>query len=169
MPIVLLPITVVARFQEPSPPCRAGGALAGPAPLVSWRVGVRAHGQTRCVWLRGILTGLHGVAAPDMRRVTSEPALVAAYTGAAAARTFHATYGFKPVNHVAVTATTLAATHPDRVAELTALLPAGGPDLDRAIPAMRRFLQDQWMPPSTGAQHWCPALARIRIDPAQAG
>ena len=80
---------------------------------------------------------------PGLRTVFPDPA--------AAARAFRATYGFTPVNHVAVVTAGLAAAHPDWVAELTALLPPGGPDLDLAMPVMRRFLREQSMLPLLGA------------------
>src|SRR5260370_14513359 len=54
-PLVLLPVVVAARFQEPALLCRADDqTILGPADLVGMRVGLRAYTQTTGVWLRGI-------------------------------------------------------------------------------------------------------------------
>lgn len=62
-PIVVLPVTVAARFQEAALLCRADSDLHGPADLAGRRVGVRAYSQTTGMWLRGILAERHGVPA----------------------------------------------------------------------------------------------------------
>ena len=70
-PLVLLPVTMAARFQE--------AALRGPADLHGRRVGVRAYSQTTGMWLRGILAESHGVLPDAVRWVTFEDAHVAEY------------------------------------------------------------------------------------------
>lgn len=79
-PLVLLPVTVAARFQEGALLCRAAdSALRGPADLAGRRVGVRAYGQTTGMWLRGILADGHSVRPDAVRWVTFEDAHVAEY------------------------------------------------------------------------------------------
>lgn len=78
-PLVLLPLTMAARFQEGALLCRTNGAVAGPADLAGRRVGVRAYSQTTGMWLRGILREDHGVRPEDVRWVTFENAHVAEY------------------------------------------------------------------------------------------
>lgn len=77
-PLVLLPVAVAARAQEPSLWCRADDAgIEGPADLAGRRVGIRAYGQTTGAWLRGVLAEDFGVAPDAMRWTTFEPAHVA--------------------------------------------------------------------------------------------
>lgn len=76
-PLVLLPVTMAARFQEGALLCRADSAVAGPADLAGRRVGVRAYSQTTGMWLRGILREDHGIRPEDVRWVTFEGAHVA--------------------------------------------------------------------------------------------
>lgn len=78
-PLVLLPVTMAARFQEAALLCRADSALRGPADLPGRRVGVRAYSQTTGMWLRGILAEDHGVPPNAVRWVTFEDAHVAEY------------------------------------------------------------------------------------------
>ena len=78
-PLVLLPVTMAARFQEGALLCRASGAVAGPSDLAGRRVGVRAYSQTTGMWLRGILCDDHNVRPEDVRWVTFEDAHVAEY------------------------------------------------------------------------------------------
>ena len=78
-PLVLLPVTLAARFQQSALLCRADSDLRGPGDLAGRRVGVRAYSQTTGVWLRGILAHGHGVRPEDIRWVTSEGAHVAEY------------------------------------------------------------------------------------------
>ena len=79
-PLVLLPVTVAARFQESALLCRAAdGAVRGPADLAGRRVGVRAYSQTTGMWLRGILADDYGVRPEEVRWVTFEGAHVAEY------------------------------------------------------------------------------------------
>jgi 4,5-dihydroxyphthalate decarboxylase len=75
-PIVVLPVTVAARFQEAALLCRADGDVRGPADLAGRRVGVRAYSQTTGMWLRGILADDYGVRPDSMRWVTFEGAHV---------------------------------------------------------------------------------------------
>lgn len=76
-PLVLLPITVVARFQEPALICRADSAIQGPEDLAGRRVGIRSYSQTTALWLRGTLQEAHGVAPNQIDWVTFEGAHVA--------------------------------------------------------------------------------------------
>lgn len=76
-PIVVLPVTVAARFQEAALLCRADGDIEGPADLAGRRIGVRAYSQTTGMWLRGVLADDHGVRPDAMRWVTFEDAHVA--------------------------------------------------------------------------------------------
>jgi 4,5-dihydroxyphthalate decarboxylase len=77
--LVLLPVTLAARFQEPALICRAGSGISGPADLAGRRVGVRAYSQTTGMWLRGILAEDHDVRPDAVRWVTFEDAHVAEY------------------------------------------------------------------------------------------
>lgn len=76
-PLVLLPVTLAARFQEAALLCRAGGPVKGPKDLVGRRVGVRSYSQTTAMWLRGSLASLQGVASDNVRWITFEGAHVA--------------------------------------------------------------------------------------------
>ncbi|MFN6953719.1 MAG: ABC transporter substrate-binding protein [Acetobacteraceae bacterium] len=78
-PLVLLPVTLAARFQEGALLCRAGGPVRGPADLAGKRVGVRAYSQTTGMWLRGVLAESFGVRPDAVRWVTFEDAHVAEY------------------------------------------------------------------------------------------
>ena len=78
-PIVVLPVTLAARFQESALLCRTSSSLRGPAGLAGCRVGVRAYSQTTGMWLREILAHDYGVAADSVRWVTFEDAHVAEY------------------------------------------------------------------------------------------
>ena len=78
-PLVLLPMTLAARFQEAALLCRADSTLRGPADLSGRRVGVRAYSQTTGMWLRGILADDYGVRPEGVRWVTFEDAHVAEY------------------------------------------------------------------------------------------
>jgi len=78
-PLVLLPVVLSARFQEPALLCRSDSDIGGPHDLVGRRVGVRAYSQTTGVWLRGILADAHGVRPRDIHWITFEDAHVAEY------------------------------------------------------------------------------------------
>ncbi|MGG5820548.1 ABC transporter substrate-binding protein [Falsiroseomonas sp. HW251] len=75
-PLVLLPVTLAARFQEAALLCRVNGPVKGPRDLVGRRVGVRSYSQTTAMWLRGSLSGLQGVASDSVRWITFEGAHV---------------------------------------------------------------------------------------------
>jgi 4,5-dihydroxyphthalate decarboxylase len=78
-PLVLLPVTVAARFQEGALLCRVDGPVQGPSDLVGKRVGVRAYSQTTGMWLRGVLAEQHGVPSASVHWVTFEDAHVPEY------------------------------------------------------------------------------------------
>lgn len=78
-PLVLLPVALAARFQEPALLCRADGPVKRPEDLAGKRVGVRAYSQTTGMWLRGVLAERHGLRPEDMSWITFEDAHVAEY------------------------------------------------------------------------------------------
>ncbi|MBV9656378.1 MAG: hypothetical protein JOZ42_17625, partial [Acetobacteraceae bacterium] len=78
-PLVLLPVTLAARFQQSALLCVAGSDITGPADLVNRRVGVRAYSQTTGMWLRGILQDEYGIEPPSIRWITFEGAHVSEY------------------------------------------------------------------------------------------
>ncbi len=78
-PLVLLPVTLAARFQEAALLCGADSTIRCPADLAGRRVGVRAYSQTTGMWLRGVLADDHGVRPEQVRWVTFEDAHVAEY------------------------------------------------------------------------------------------
>ncbi len=78
-PLVLLPITLAARYQEAALLCRTDSAIGGPADLAGARIGVRAYAQTTALWLRGILADRYGLPPDAMRWMTFEGAHVAEY------------------------------------------------------------------------------------------
>jgi 4,5-dihydroxyphthalate decarboxylase len=78
-PLVLLPVTLAARFQQSALLCGSNSDIGGPEDIAGRRVGVRAYSQTTGMWLRGILAHAHGVRPEDIRWVTFEGAHVAEY------------------------------------------------------------------------------------------
>jgi 4,5-dihydroxyphthalate decarboxylase len=78
-PLVLLPITLAARFQQSALLCRVDSRIKGPEDLRGCRVGVRAYSQTTGMWLRGILADECGVQPDEVRWVTFEDAHVREY------------------------------------------------------------------------------------------
>jgi 4,5-dihydroxyphthalate decarboxylase len=78
-PLVLLPVVLAARFQEPALLCLAASEIRSPRDLAGRRVGVRAYSQTTGVWLRGILAESYGLRAHEVVWVTFEDAHVAEY------------------------------------------------------------------------------------------
>jgi 4,5-dihydroxyphthalate decarboxylase len=78
-PLVLLPITIAARFQQHAFLCRTDGPIREPKDLIGRRVGVRAYSQTTGMWLRGILKDDYGVPPEEVRWLTFEDAHVAEY------------------------------------------------------------------------------------------
>ena len=77
-PLVLLPATMMGRFQQGTILCSAARPLA-PADLAGKRVGVRSYSQTTAVWVRGILQNDYGVDLGRIRWVTFEDGHVAEY------------------------------------------------------------------------------------------
>src|SRR5262245_41920627 len=59
-PLVLIPATVMGRFQHGAILCNAARPLT-PAELAGKRIGVRSYSQTTAVWVRGILENDYGV------------------------------------------------------------------------------------------------------------
>lgn len=78
-PLVLLPVTLAARFQEQALLCRTDSDICGPADLAGRRVGLRAYSQTTGMWLRGILADDYDLRPEAVRWITFEDAHVAEY------------------------------------------------------------------------------------------
>jgi 4,5-dihydroxyphthalate decarboxylase len=78
-PLVLLPATMMGRFQHGTILCSAARPLM-PADLPGKRVGVRSYSQTTAVWVRGILQNDYGVDIDRVRWVTFEDGHVAEYS-----------------------------------------------------------------------------------------
>jgi 4,5-dihydroxyphthalate decarboxylase len=77
-PLVLLPATMMGRFQHGTILCSAERPLT-PGELAGARVGVRSYSQTTAVWVRGILHNDYGVDTDRIHWVTFEDAHVAEY------------------------------------------------------------------------------------------
>jgi 4,5-dihydroxyphthalate decarboxylase len=77
-PLVLLPATMMGRFQHGTILCRASHPVT-PADLPGKRVGVRSYSQTTIVWVRGILQNDYGVDVNRIRWVSQEDGHVAEY------------------------------------------------------------------------------------------
>ena len=77
-PLVLLPATMMGRFQHGTILCRAESPIT-PTELPGKRVGVRSYSQTTVVWVRGILQNDYGVDVDRIRWVTFEDGHVAEY------------------------------------------------------------------------------------------
>ncbi|HEY6993573.1 MAG TPA: hypothetical protein VH397_07685 [Xanthobacteraceae bacterium] len=77
-PLVLIPATMMGRFQHGTILCNAARPLA-PGDLAGKRVGVRAYSQTTAVWVRGILQNDYGVDLGRVHWVTFEDGHVAEY------------------------------------------------------------------------------------------
>jgi 4,5-dihydroxyphthalate decarboxylase len=77
-PLVLIPATMMGRFQQGTILCRAAEPLA-PADLAGKRVGVRSYSQTTAVWVRGILQNDYAVDLTQLNWVTFEDGHVAEY------------------------------------------------------------------------------------------
>ncbi|ARQ00347.1 hypothetical protein [Pseudorhodoplanes sinuspersici] len=78
-PLLILPVTLAARFQHGCLIARKSDAPLRPENLRGRRIGVRAYTQTTGVWLRGILQNDYGVAPDSIRWVTQEGAHLAEY------------------------------------------------------------------------------------------
>jgi 4,5-dihydroxyphthalate decarboxylase len=77
-PLVLLPATMMGRFQQGTILCRASHPVT-PADLPGKRVGIRSYSQTTIVWVRGILQNDYGVDVDRIRWITQEDGHVAEY------------------------------------------------------------------------------------------
>jgi 4,5-dihydroxyphthalate decarboxylase len=75
-PLVLVPATIMGRFQHGTLLCRASHPVT-PAELHGKRVGVRAFSQTTGVWVRGILANDFGVDLDRVHWITFEDGHVA--------------------------------------------------------------------------------------------
>ena len=78
-PIVLLPASMMGRFQHGTMFYNAERGTVTPDDLIGRRVGVRAFSQTTGVWLRGILWKDYGVDLSKVKWVTFEDAHVPEY------------------------------------------------------------------------------------------
>ncbi|ODM81094.1 ABC transporter substrate-binding protein [Bradyrhizobium elkanii] len=78
-PLVLLPATMVGRFQHGHALCRADRGTLVPADLEGRRVGIRSFTTTTGAWMRGILANDHGVNLDSINWVTFEEPHVAEY------------------------------------------------------------------------------------------
>jgi 4,5-dihydroxyphthalate decarboxylase len=77
-PLVLLPITLMGRFQHGTMLSRASEPIT-PEQLPGKSVGVRSYSQTTAMWVRGILQNDYGVDLSRVHWVTFEDAHVAEY------------------------------------------------------------------------------------------
>jgi 4,5-dihydroxyphthalate decarboxylase len=77
-PLVLLPATMMGRFQHNTLLCRASHPLT-PAELPGKRVGIRAYAQTTANWVRGILQNEYGITPDQIHWLVFEDGHVAEY------------------------------------------------------------------------------------------
>jgi 4,5-dihydroxyphthalate decarboxylase len=77
-PLVLLPATIMGRFQQGTMLCRAADAL-GPGDLAGKTIGVRSYSQTTAIWVRGFLANDYGIDLGTLRWVVFEEGHVAEY------------------------------------------------------------------------------------------
>jgi 4,5-dihydroxyphthalate decarboxylase len=78
-PLVLLPATMVGRYQHGYALYNAERGKLGPGDLRGKRVGIRSFTTTTGAWIRGILANDHGVDLNSIRWVTFEDPHVAEY------------------------------------------------------------------------------------------
>ena len=78
-PLIVLPVTMAARFQQGCLIARRDDMPVTVAALRGRRIGVRAYTQTTGVWLRGILQNDYGVPPDTIRWLTQERAHLAEY------------------------------------------------------------------------------------------
>jgi 4,5-dihydroxyphthalate decarboxylase len=78
-PLLLLPVTLAARFQHRCLIRLASRPEVTPATLCGARIAVRAYTQTTGFWVRDILAEEHGIAPGDVTWITQEGAHVAEY------------------------------------------------------------------------------------------
>jgi 4,5-dihydroxyphthalate decarboxylase len=77
-PLVLLPITIMGRFQHGTILCRSSSRMT-PEQLQGKRIGVRSYSQTTAMWVRGFLQNDYGLDLKRVQWVTLEDAHVAEY------------------------------------------------------------------------------------------
>src|SRR5262249_47388089 len=80
-PLVLLPATVMGRFQHGTILYNAARGTITPADLPGKRIGVRSYSQTTVTWVRGILANDYGVDLDRLHWVSQEDGHVAEYRG----------------------------------------------------------------------------------------
>ncbi|MET3654344.1 hypothetical protein [Dyella japonica] len=78
-PVVLLPVVVASRFQRGCLISYRPRGDVKPEQLRGKRVGVRSYTQTTGMWVRAHLVEDYGLATPDIRWVTHDPAHVEQY------------------------------------------------------------------------------------------
>jgi len=78
-PLVLIPATIMGRFQHGTILYNAARGTLTPADLPGKRVGVRSYSQTTITWVRGILTNDYGVDLSRVHWVSQEDGHVAEY------------------------------------------------------------------------------------------
>jgi len=78
-PIILLPATIMGRFQHNTIVYSAARGTLTPADLPGKRVGVRSYSQTTITWVRGILANDYGVDVDRIHWVSQEDGHVAEY------------------------------------------------------------------------------------------
>lgn len=78
-PVVLLPVVVASRFQRGCLISYRPHGEVKPDQLRGKRVGVRSYTQTTGMWVRAHLVEDYGLATPDIRWITHDPAHVEQY------------------------------------------------------------------------------------------
>jgi 4,5-dihydroxyphthalate decarboxylase len=78
-PLVLLPATIMGRFQHNTIVYSASRGTLTPADLPGKRVGVRSYSQTTITWVRGILANDYGIDTDRIHWVSQEDGHVAEY------------------------------------------------------------------------------------------
>jgi 4,5-dihydroxyphthalate decarboxylase len=78
-PVVLLPVVVASRFQRGCLISYRPRGEVTPAQLRGKHVGVRSYTQTTGMWVRAHLVEDYGLATPDIRWITHDPAHVEQY------------------------------------------------------------------------------------------
>ena len=78
-PLVLLPATMLGRFQHAYALYNPGRGTLGPSDLEGKRVGIRSFTTTTGAWIRGILANDYGVNLDNIKWVTFEDPHVAEY------------------------------------------------------------------------------------------
>jgi 4,5-dihydroxyphthalate decarboxylase len=78
-PLVLLPATMLGRFQHAYALYNAARGMLGPSDLEGKRVGIRSFTTTTGAWIRGILANDYGVNLDKINWVTFEDPHVAEY------------------------------------------------------------------------------------------